>query len=69
MKRVLCLSTLLVALLVGAAVAQDPLKVAPQAYKLEFENEWVRVTRVHYGPFEKIPEHYHTARASRGNAS
>lgn len=50
--------------LFGTASAQDPLKVAPQAYKLEFENEWVMVTRVHYGPYEKIPEHYHTERSS-----
>jgi hypothetical protein len=50
--------------LAQSAVAQDPLKVAPQAYKLEFENEWVMVTRVHYGPLEKIPEHFHTERAS-----
>ena len=40
--------------------AQDPLKVAPQAYKLGFENDWVKVTRVRYGPKEKIPEHDHT---------
>jgi hypothetical protein len=44
--------------------AQDPLKVAPQAYKLEFENEWVKVMRVHYGPHEKIPPHDHTERAA-----
>ena len=50
--------------LVQPAAAQDPFKVAPQAYKLEFENEWVMVTRVHYGPLEKIPEHFHTERAS-----
>jgi hypothetical protein len=43
-----------------AASAQDPLKVAPQAYKLEFENEWVKVMRVRYGPHEKIPAHDHT---------
>jgi hypothetical protein len=47
-----------------AAFAQDPLKVAPQAYKLEFENEWVKVMRVHYGPHEKIPAHDHTERAA-----
>jgi hypothetical protein len=45
-----------------AVLAQDPLKVAPQAYKLQFENEWVRVQRVHYGPKEKIPPHFHTER-------
>lgn len=41
------------------AFSQDPLKVAPHAYKLQFENEWVQVTRVHYGPREKIPAHDH----------
>jgi hypothetical protein len=46
------------------ALAQDPLKVAPQAYKLEFENEWVKVMRVHYGPHEKIPPHDHTEMAA-----
>ena len=64
MKKALWLSALMAVWLAGAAVAQDPLKVAPQAYKLEFENEWVMVTRVHYGPHEKVPEHYHTERAS-----
>jgi|SRR5215471_1818051 len=42
--------------------SKDPLKVAPEAYKLEFENDWVRVMRVRYGPREKIAEHYHTER-------
>lgn len=44
----------------AAAFGQDPLKVAPQAYKLQFENEWVKVTRVHYGPRAKVPLHEHT---------
>jgi hypothetical protein len=44
--------------------SKDPLKVAPQAYKLEFENDWVRVTRVRYEAREKIDEHYHTERPS-----
>lgn len=43
-----------------AAFSQDPLKVAPQSYKLQFENEWVKVTRVHYGPRAKVPLHEHT---------
>jgi len=42
------------------ASAQDPTKVAPDAYKLQFENEWVQVTRVHYGPYVKVPLHDHT---------
>src|SRR5262249_17886356 len=51
---ILCLSAVAVA-------AQDPMKVAPDAYKLEFENDHVKVQRVHYAPRVKIPEHDHTA--------
>lgn len=43
-----------------AAFSQDATKTAPQAYQLQFENEWVRVIRVHYGAREKIPPHAHT---------
>lgn len=56
-------AVLLAAVLVSCAVAafgQDPLKVAPDAYRLQFENEWVKVTRVHYGPRAKVPLHEHT---------
>lgn len=62
-KRSISLSIILL-LLAVAASAQDPLKIAPRAYKLEFENEWVKVVRVHYGPLEKIPAHDHTERAA-----
>jgi hypothetical protein len=41
------------------ALAQDPFQVAPKAYRLEFENDWVRVVRVHFAPHEKIPVHQH----------
>lgn len=54
---------LLLSFLLSVAVtpfAQDPTKVAPDAYKLEFENEWVKVTSVHYAPHAKIPAHDHT---------
>src|SRR5262245_52388977 len=44
-----------------SAAAQDPVKVAPDAYKLEFENDYVKAQRVHYAPHVKIPEHDHTA--------
>jgi mannose-6-phosphate isomerase-like protein (cupin superfamily) len=37
----------------------DAYIVAPQAYKREFENERVRVTRVHYEPGEIIKTHDH----------
>lgn len=59
MKRLSVLSTFF-AVLSFTGFAQDPAKVAPQAYKPEFENEWVKVTRVHYAPHVKIPEHDHT---------
>ncbi|HYP29741.1 MAG TPA: hypothetical protein VE262_23715 [Blastocatellia bacterium] len=53
-----------VCLLAAAALAQDVFKVAPHAYKLQFENEWVKITRVKYAPHEKLPAHEHTATAS-----
>ena len=46
------------------AIGQDPLKMLPNAYKLEFENEWVKVVRVHYAPHEKLPAHEHTRTGS-----
>jgi hypothetical protein len=62
--KVLFCSAVLLCLLASIFLAQGPLKVAPQAYKLAFENEWVRVMRVHYGPREKIPAHDHTRLAA-----
>lgn len=38
----------------------DPLKVAPNNYHLEFENNQVRVTRVNMPPHSGVPEHQHT---------
>ncbi|HEX8284898.1 MAG TPA: hypothetical protein VF588_16165 [Pyrinomonadaceae bacterium] len=46
------------------APAQDAQAVAPRAYRREFENERVRVTRVHYEPREKIPTHDHPDNAT-----
>jgi hypothetical protein len=51
----------LIPLLALPVFAQDPVKVAPQAYRLDFENDWVKVLRVHYAAKEKIPEHDHPA--------
>lgn len=53
-----------ICLMISNAFAQDPLKVAPQAYQLELENEWVKVTRVHYAAQTKIPAHDHTETAA-----
>jgi hypothetical protein len=49
---------------VTTARSQDPTKTLPRAYKLQFENEWVKVTRVHYEPHEKLPPHQHTLTGS-----
>jgi quercetin dioxygenase-like cupin family protein len=37
----------------------DPVAVDPQHYTVEFENEFVRVLRVHFGPGEKGARHEH----------
>jgi hypothetical protein len=37
----------------------DPTVVDPQRYKVLFENEQVRVLRIHFGPREKGTEHEH----------
>lgn len=42
-----------------AAWGQDPVQVDPQHFKIAFENDQVRVVRVHYGPHEKSPTHTH----------
>ncbi len=53
-----------VSLSVSVGVAQDALTVSPDAYRLEFENAWVKVTRVIYGAHTVIAPHHHTERAS-----
>jgi len=40
--------------------ALDPLKVDPKHYKLELENDQVRVVRVRFGPHEKGVRHEHS---------
>jgi quercetin dioxygenase-like cupin family protein len=39
--------------------ADDPVKVDPKHYKVEFENDRVRVLRIKYGPGEKSVMHSH----------
>ena len=43
------LAVLALALVTTSASAQDPVKVDPKHYKVEFENDQVRVLRIHYG--------------------
>ncbi|HEY8459942.1 MAG TPA: hypothetical protein VIM99_06145 [Blastocatellia bacterium] len=54
----------IIILLAAPAPAQDPVKAAPQAYKLDFENDWVKVLRAHYPAKTKLPEHDHPATAA-----
>ena len=60
MKRVL-FSAVAIAALMGASVtrAQDPVKVDPKHYTVVFENDAVRVLRIHYAPGEKSVMHSH----------
>ncbi len=37
----------------------DPVQVDPKHYTVEFENDRVRVIRVHFGPHEKSTMHGH----------
>jgi quercetin dioxygenase-like cupin family protein len=41
--------------------ATDPVKVDPKHYKVEFENDEVRVLRITFGPREKSSIHTHPA--------
>jgi uncharacterized protein (TIGR02246 family) len=43
----------------GVASAQDAVAVDPAHYKVEFENDQVRVLRINYGPHEKSVMHFH----------
>jgi quercetin dioxygenase-like cupin family protein len=51
----------LLALAAGAvpAAAQDAVKADPKHYKVEMENDQVRVLRIHYGAGEKSVMHSH----------
>jgi quercetin dioxygenase-like cupin family protein len=61
MKKLNLLFTSLFAviLLSGYSFAQDAAKVDPKHYKVEFENDQVRVLRITYGPGEKSIMHTH----------
>ena len=67
MKHLTIAATLIFAGVIAygvAAYAQpagkaDPVKVDPKHYKVEFENERVRVLRISYAPGEKSVMHYH----------
>jgi hypothetical protein len=41
------------------AFAQHPYSTLPRNYRLEFENQWVRISRVKYIPGDRLPVHSH----------
>jgi quercetin dioxygenase-like cupin family protein len=51
--------TAIACLAAATALAQEPTKVEPTHYRLDFENEHVQVISVHYGPHEKSGLHAH----------
>ena len=60
MKKMLFALVLLCAMGAGiVAMAQDVVKVAPQSYQVEFENDQVRIIRVKRAPHSKVPMHSH----------
>jgi quercetin dioxygenase-like cupin family protein len=60
MKRIIMLVAVLGWMFAATvARAQDPVKVDPKHYTVEFENDTVRVLRIHYGPGEKSVMHSH----------
>jgi hypothetical protein len=56
--RMLCAA--LVFAMTAAVVAQEGISTLPKNYRLQFENAWVKVTSVRYGPLEKLAGHAHT---------
>ena len=48
-------------LFTNTAVAQDATVVDPEHYTVEFENDYVRIIRLSYGPNEKSVMHSHMA--------
>jgi quercetin dioxygenase-like cupin family protein len=59
LRLVLGATALLLAATAVPAKAQDAVKVDPKHYKVEFENDQVRVLRITYGPHEKSVMHEH----------
>lgn len=55
----LLFATLVLVFAAEMALAQDPVKVDPKHYKVQFENDRVRVLRITYGPHEKSVMHDH----------
>ena len=64
MTRFVMMFNLLATPALALAPGEDALVAAPQAYRLQSENEWVKVVRVRYAPHERIPAHDHNPTAA-----
>ena len=58
--RALTISIALLLCSVLRISAQDPTKAAPDTYKLQFENDYVKILHVTYAPRSKVPVHDHS---------
>ena len=58
-RTTIAISGLLLLAFGTPALAQDATKADAKHYKVEFENDAVRVLRVTYGPHEKSTQHSH----------
>jgi len=61
MRRVLVAAAVVLVLSMLPVMAQDAVEVDSKHYKVEFENDEVRVVRITYGPHEKSVMHEHPA--------
>jgi quercetin dioxygenase-like cupin family protein len=59
MMRFQLAAQILVCLAATVVLAQDPTKVEPAHYKIDFENAHVQVVHINYGPHEKSKLHSH----------
>jgi len=60
--RIACSFVLLT--LAATVSAQEGATTLPANYKIQFENAWVKITSVRYGPTEKLAGHTHTPNPS-----
>ena len=58
-RRIVSAAVLAASILASPAQAQDPLKVLPDNYRLDFENERVKVVHVVYPAHSKLAAHEH----------
>lgn len=58
------MGTVAVLAITAGVSAQEGTVTLPRNYQVQFENAWVKVTAVRYGPHEKLPGHTHTPNPS-----